>query len=152
MEAAVECKKVKYASQKDAADEIARIRSKSNRSKIPIREYWCKKCGQWHITSQNNFYIEAANEKLKLAEDELVKLRAENKLLKSGYLRNVDIEARKDLLLTEYKNQMMAQRAMNKRLKDANHEYIAHIFTLQKKLNFYEQINNEPNVDKTRLP
>lgn len=47
------CHKTKYASAQFALEDIARIKKKSTRNRIPIRTYFCR-CGSWHITSQMN--------------------------------------------------------------------------------------------------
>ena len=47
------CSKSKYATEKFALDDIARIKSKSTRCKVPVAAYLCR-CGFWHLTSQPN--------------------------------------------------------------------------------------------------
>lgn len=49
------CKKVAYANEKLANEDVERIQAKSIRDKKPIRSYKCKKCDLWHLTSSPNF-------------------------------------------------------------------------------------------------
>ena len=44
--------KIIFQTQKDAKYEIRRIQNTEQKNKKPTREYECKKCGGWHLTSQ----------------------------------------------------------------------------------------------------
>ena len=46
------CGKTLFPSGKIARAEINKIKRTSHRSKIPKREYFCKKCNAFHITSR----------------------------------------------------------------------------------------------------
>jgi hypothetical protein len=54
------CKKTSYTTKAFAEADIIRF-SKSNRDKKPKSSYRCKKCGMWHLTSQ-----ESNSEKVKI--------------------------------------------------------------------------------------
>lgn len=45
------CGKKSYSSHKEASFKIRDIKSKSHRSHIPKRAYYCKICKAWHLTS-----------------------------------------------------------------------------------------------------
>lgn len=60
------CNKVKYASEALALSDIARIRKKSTREKIPTRAYKCSG-GAWHLTSRPD---------IKTIQQELKELRS----------------------------------------------------------------------------
>jgi len=51
MEKQNNCTKTQYMSETFANIEIKRIRSNSNRDKVPKRAYKCDDCGFWHLTS-----------------------------------------------------------------------------------------------------
>lgn len=72
------CMKVQYTSEKFALDDIARIRSQSNRSRVPMRTYYCDKCNFWHLTSQSD----VVSERLAALEALVTKLEDENKQLR----------------------------------------------------------------------
>lgn len=45
------CAKITYSTKQFADYDIKRIAKISKRSKVPVRSYQCKQCGQWHLTS-----------------------------------------------------------------------------------------------------
>ena len=58
MEEEVPCYKVLFASYADAMGKLSDIHSihrkkaRTETNKEPVRAYQCKRCGQWHLTSQ----------------------------------------------------------------------------------------------------
>lgn len=51
----VNCKnKISYNSQKEANTARNCVKKHSKRSHIPKRAYYCKGCGNWHLTSLKN--------------------------------------------------------------------------------------------------
>lgn len=64
-----DCKKVMYASEQQANADIARIKQKSTRAKLPTRAYQCSKCNLWHLTSLPDYkslYTEQLSENQKI--------------------------------------------------------------------------------------
>lgn len=49
----IACEKRQFTNQKEAKDEIKRIRDLAQGHKKPVRSYECEKCGAWHITSMS---------------------------------------------------------------------------------------------------
>ena len=45
------CKKITYASEKNAKADIKKIQKIEQENKKPVRAYECEKCGGWHLTS-----------------------------------------------------------------------------------------------------
>ena len=77
------CNKVYFSSKKFAEEDIARIKSKSNRDKKPIRAYLCKNCNSWHLTSSPPKGFVGLTQQVKELEEErdilIKKLGAVNK-------------------------------------------------------------------------
>jgi len=76
-----DCKKVMYASEQQANADIARIKQKSTRTKLPTRAYQCTKCNLWHLTSLPDYKA--------LYTEQL----AENQKIKSGaYVKSLELK------------------------------------------------------------
>lgn len=72
------CKKVRYATEQFAREDVKRIQKKSTRDKVPYRAYFCDECRAWHLTSQKDWKIEKINvleEKVKEQQLEIEKLK-----------------------------------------------------------------------------
>src|ERR1700759_3208543 len=82
------CKKVSFATEKDAIYYIDKLKKTSIRSIIPTRSYLCTKCINWHLTSKGSY----ENRKIKELELLIKLLREENKILKSDFHKNAMIE------------------------------------------------------------
>ena len=48
------CKKVKFATEKDCNFYIEKLKKTSERSKLPTGSYLCNKCLCWHLTSRTD--------------------------------------------------------------------------------------------------
>ena len=46
------CKKRKFSSRREAVEVLNYIYQNGSRNTAPIRPYWCKICGNFHLTSQ----------------------------------------------------------------------------------------------------
>ena len=48
------CKKYLYLTEREASKELHRIMRmhENDNRKIPVRHYYCEKCGGWHLTSK----------------------------------------------------------------------------------------------------
>ena len=49
------CNKISYPTKKVAQDHLRRMESFNFKHKIPTRAYFCDRCGQWHLTSQEKY-------------------------------------------------------------------------------------------------
>lgn len=127
--------KTKYGTKEAADQDIKLIRNKSNRSRIPIRSYFCK-CGFWHLTSKEDMfkYSDKEMENKKIVElTELVKkLKEEISSLKDNTHREINKEVKVDAkvqklndLVRKLERQLLLSR------KD-NSELIARIVQLEK--------------------
>ena len=122
------CKKVKFASEKDALFSIKKIQKISDRKIVPSRAYLCK-CGAWHLTSKVDVFVEA--KKVEKLQEEIDTLKAKIKELEQA-LKTVEkeknskegIEARKSHIVSELKKQLSSQKNMNKKLRQDNVELI----------------------------
>lgn len=76
----MECKKTKYKDLAAAEQDIARIKKKSTRERLPNRAYHCPHCNGWHITSRPD-HLETLQQNTELKEKVLL-LAAEVELLK----------------------------------------------------------------------
>lgn len=74
------CTKVQYTTEEFAIEDIKRIKLKSNRSRIPLRAYYCVRCNFWHLTSTKG---PSDNQKLELALQEIEELKETNKQLRA---------------------------------------------------------------------
>lgn len=70
----MDCKKVKFNSEKTANKYIAKLKLTSDRTKIPKRAYLCVHCNCWHLTSLETFDSD---------ESEVEKLKKEIKRLQN---------------------------------------------------------------------
>lgn len=133
----MECTKVKYASKKMADEDIARIRKKSKREKIPIRSYLCK-CGGWHLTSREDMfkYSEREMENKKITElTELVKkLKDEISSLKDSTHREINKEVKTDAKVVALNDTIRKLEKMLLNSRKDNSELIARIVQLEKLL------------------
>jgi hypothetical protein len=75
------CKKVMYASEQLANQDIARIKQKSTRAKQPTRAYLCNICNTWHLTSIPDYK--------KLYNDSLQEI---TQLKSGGYAKSLEIK------------------------------------------------------------
>ena len=67
------CKKVKYATEKEALVQLEKIISRSSKAKNPSRAYSCF-CGAYHLTSRLDIKdIQTENELLRSVNQKLVK-------------------------------------------------------------------------------
>jgi len=75
-----ECKKTKFASEKEALVRLGKIKNRPQKEVFPIRAYLCR-CLFWHLTSRLDVKdIQKENENLKLVN---IKLIEELRTLKS---------------------------------------------------------------------
>lgn len=86
------CKKVYFSSEKIAEEHILKFAKTSVRSRIPVRSYYCNKCGFWHLTSKQD----KLKEVIDLLQEENRKLREENIALKNKDKRELDREVSLD--------------------------------------------------------
>ena len=91
------CKKTSYTDKKQADIDVLRISKKSDRSKVPIRSYFCKKCKNWHLTSKD--LIITPFIKIKMENEELLEK------IKRFEIVNVDLENENFSLTNKIKNQ-----------------------------------------------
>jgi hypothetical protein len=133
------CKKVKFATQKDAEFSISKIKNTSTRNVIPVRAYQCK-CGAWHLTSKRDMHNDAS--RIQELEEEKEVLMAKIKELEQA-LKITDkqsdkeyrIEAKKDDLVKQLNNQLKLSLKTNERIRKDNEELIMRIIKLNEKLN-----------------
>lgn len=107
------CKKVKYATEKAADDDITRIYKTSNRSKVPVRSYLCK-CGFWHLTSKKH----QMEEKIENLLNELDKLRKEKKEEKNARVEKMEIAVAKFEMVKALKKTIKEQDVKIKNLEN----------------------------------
>jgi hypothetical protein len=123
-----ECKKVKYASEKFALFDVARIKKKSDRNKIPFRVYLCH-CGSWHLTSKFDKREAEINE-LKIKNIELTKDLDE---LKRNINKEDRILIKTDERIVELTKQNNSITKSNKMLRETNSDLINKLIQLKKK-------------------
>lgn len=130
------CKKTRYASEKDANDDIARIRAKSKRETVPIRSYRCNLCGFWHLTSREDY-----REKINDLQKEIENLKSENSRLKSelelvtkGIHREVTLELRRDDRIKQLQITVLNKSKLVKILRKDNRELINKLMVAEKQL------------------
>lgn len=133
------CTKTKYATQEFAKAEIVRISKISNRSKVPQREYYCGKCGGWHITSKPNPLVEKVQELLA----EITVLKQNHKIEINQYKQQISNwqssenkvlrkEIKKDEMYTILQNRIKNQNETIRRLRKDNEELLIKNLKLQK--------------------
>jgi hypothetical protein len=133
------CKKVKFATKKDAEFSISKIKNTSTRNVIPVRAYECK-CGAWHLTSKRDMHNDA--NRIQELEEEKELLNAKIKELEQA-LKSTDkqsdkeykIEAKKDKLVKELNHQLKLSLKTNERIRKDNEELIIRLIKLNEKLN-----------------
>lgn len=125
------CKKTAYSNEKFAEDHIMRIAKTSVRSRIPVRSYYCGKCGFWHITSQNSKKDEKINE----LEEEIKKLKNEIKSLQDKNKRELDKEVNADIRIKKMNDTIQEkQKIISKQRLDIS--------------NLVSQINSQSQIEK----
>lgn len=141
-----QCMKVQYTSEKFALEDIERIRKKSNRSRIPMRAYYCDKCNFWHVTSKSDTNTERIaelnklNDELKLKNEELQKALNICRVSKDPKLSKEEkLAIKKDIRVIELQEQVTSLRTRMKQLTRDNSTLIAKNIDYQKKLEVYER-------------
>ena len=105
------CKKVKYSSEYYAKIDMARIRKRSNRAKLPRSVYFCEECKAWHLTSKLNQDQEIAelNVRVNELEQKLIVSESNNKTL---------LEENSKLKNNKIKEQLLYQKDNKELLKE----------------------------------
>lgn len=135
------CKKTRYSSEVFAMLDIARIRSKSNRDKVPVRAYKCPECKYWHLTSKHSRAQEAIKmltAQLKETTKERDELAQEKKQWKQLQSRLDDVMGQNKTLrkqvndknsaderVKEMQTQISKQKKINDKQKEDNNYLIA---------------------------
>lgn len=114
-----ECRKVKYATQKAAEQDIKRIQAKSTRNRVPVRAYFCK-CGSWHITSQENKYID----EIKALKLEIAVLKDKIQALEKNENHQIKLALRRDEALIVAKKVVKKHQELIKKLRKSNSELL----------------------------
>ena len=113
------CKKVYFATQKDADEYISKLQKTSKREKVPVNSYLCERCKAWHLTSWStpdvkkviedinsdiNTIIDEYNESLEHNETQLKKDFEHLQKFEIEYL-NLNLENQKlKIKLKKYEN------------------------------------------------
>ncbi len=123
------CTKSKYASQQFALDDIARIKAKSTRAKIPVAAYLCK-CGFWHLSSQPNKDVIIEELRAIIKQQKIdIGLLIEGQKLQGKVIQqlksNSDKEIRADERIALLRQQIADLNKKNKRLSLDNNDLIA---------------------------
>lgn len=134
---AIECKKAKFATEKDADFFIQKLKATSKRAKIPTSSYFCQRCTSWHLTSlKQNEWKEAVSlkkqlESLKLAHKEEVKvLKEQISLLKQENTKEVNVDSR----IKKMNNTLLEKLKTINRLRQDNKDLISKNIQLEKRL------------------
>ncbi len=118
-----ECTKVQYTSEAFALADIIRIRKESNRSRIPMRAYYCDNCNFWHLTSK----ADGSSEKIALLQQQLKESEKQIKELRQALTqceqqsilsKSERKELKKDQVITEKNNELKKLRETIKKLRD----------------------------------
>jgi chromosome segregation ATPase len=116
------CKKVQYTSEQFALEDIIRIRKQSNRSRIPLRAYYCDKCNFWHLTSKADSsaeQISTLQQKLLEAEKTIKELKQsvreceQRSILSKGERK----ELKREKVIAEKDAQIKSLRETEKKLR-----------------------------------
>lgn len=133
------CKKVKFATKKDAEFSISKIKNTSTRDVIPVRAYECK-CGAWHLTSKRDMHNDA--NRIQELEGEKELLNAKIKKLQEA-LKNADkksdkenkLEAKKNGLVKQLNHQLLISKKTIERIRKDNEDLIIRLLKLNEQLN-----------------
>lgn len=101
------CEKVRYGSKQFAEMDIVRIQSKSQRSKVPQRAYFCHECHSWHLTSQLSEIQMEDKQRIQFLLKENEMLKDKNKQLEN---QNIQLKEENQKLKKEtmiYKNMIL---------------------------------------------
>jgi len=130
-----ECMKVQYTSEQFALEDIKRIRKQSNRSRVPLRAYYCDKCNFWHLTSNadsSSEKIATLQQKLLEAEKTIKELKQsireceQKNILSKGERK----ELKREQLIAEKDTQIKSLRETEKKLRNDISILITKIFNL----------------------
>lgn len=135
------CDKVRYGSKKAADEDIARIKKKSTRSRVPIRSYQCTVCygRPWHLTSREDLFKlskqeEMENKKISDLTEQVKKLKEEISSLKNNAHREINKEVKTDSKVVALNDAIRKlERSLLNSRKD-NSELIARIVQLEKQV------------------
>lgn len=125
------CKKVKYASERDANNDIERIRIKSKRNTIPIRSYKCPVCSSWHLTSREDWKDKIAKleNQIKDLTTENTRLQSEILTLRRGSDKEIRLEVKKDERLVSFQKKIEKQNKLIGMLRKDNSYLINKMMT-----------------------
>jgi len=124
----MDCKKTKYATEKDAKADIDRFRATSTRSTIPIRSYHCGDCGAWHVTSKTPLLVQNLNSALK----KITELEAEIENLKSKTGLKERIAVKIDERVAGLQKRDKKQQELIKKLRNDYNTILGKMFALEK--------------------
>lgn len=125
------CNKVKYSTVDFALQDIKRISKSSTRENIPVRTYFCIKCGAYHLTSKEdlNAYYSLVN----ALKEENERLLNEIKLLKNKSNKEDNLAIKKDDRVKILNKTIINKDALIKRIRKDNEELIIRMNQLTKK-------------------
>lgn len=143
-----QCMKVKYTSEQFALEDIIRIRKQSNRSRIPLRAYYCNNCNFWHLTSKadsSSEKIATLQQKLLEAEKTIKELKqsiqeCEQKSILSKGERK---ELKREQIIAEKDAKIKSLRETEKKLRNDISTLIAKNIQLGNKASEDTQLTNE---------
>ncbi len=140
------CVKTKYNSEAIALEDIARIKLKSTRKKIPTGTYKCK-CGFWHLTSQPNWNdkIKELEERIRLLIIEKLDLVSLNfDLIKEikEQSKKVNLKVKIDAEVINLKNQLAISLKRNKKLQNDNRDLVIQVVQSNKHENKQHHTDN----------
>lgn len=120
----MDCIKTKYATEQFALEDLARIRAKTTREKVPIGVYLCK-CNFWHLTAQPNWKDRIAALEQVIAQKDILITELRIKIQKADSV--VSKEIKKDARVIELIKQNSLLHKKNTNLTNSNKELICQI-------------------------
>lgn len=131
------CKKVSYRSKEFADADVERLQRTSKRRKVPLRSYFCPKCGLYHLTAQTDRadgIILAYRQRIKSLSEEISELKKENKILKDSTRREFQKEIFREESIKSWNNLMADKNKRNRELRDQIISLMRKIGELQKQI------------------
>jgi len=130
------CKKVRFATEKDAKDHITRMlgKNKKNEQEVPrkLGTYCCTLCHAWHITSvfsetseRYELEVKVLNEKIAELEQQIEQLKAQLVAKNSPEYIALLKEVKKDELVASLKKSLQDSLLTNRRLRKDNDTLIS---------------------------
>jgi hypothetical protein len=133
----MECKKVKFATEKDCNEHIKRLKKTSTREVKPIRGYLCPYCNTWHLTSRETFEsikIKELNITISELKVTINELKVKINLLEGKNNKEINKELKRDERITELVKCIGSKNNTIAKFRKTNSDLINENIQLLKKL------------------